>query len=242
MGNDFLESFLTPINPVKICSLIEAGYAPDRVMKMAIASLNGLNNLPVIILSHDNGESSFFKTLSLLNDLFEANAAGFRMTNEGTEKSQPVFYIVKDDITPDIQSKMDEVYKLLKLNPQKSEFPVIFSASKGNGEELCMKTRSMKQILQALSLGVQIPSDHIAKNLSPPLNIEIDPSMQIIQIKSGLKEPTDAFVAVPYEGAWFWIDYQDHMSKDKFTFILFLFTLIDKGSSMNMPTLTIPTR
>lgn len=56
----------------------------------------------------------------------------------------------------------------------------------------------------------------------------------------GPKEPSGAFVAVAYEGAWFWIANDDWESKRTFTSILFLFTLADSGGEQKLPTITIP--
>jgi hypothetical protein len=39
--------------------------------------------------------------------------------------------------------------------------------------------------------------------------------------------PADAFVAVPYRDHWFWIDDRDMLSKRLFSFIMFIFTLVE---------------
>jgi hypothetical protein len=47
---------------------------------------------------------------------------------------------------------------------------------------------------------------------------------------------------VPYRGYWFWID--DHVmgSKRLFTFLMFIFTLVETGGKEGAPVLTIPTQ
>jgi hypothetical protein len=61
-----------------------------------------------------------------------------------------------------------------------------------------------------------------------------------MRIHSGDAQPQDAFAAVSYEGAWFWIANDDWKTKRTFTSILFMFSLADTGSADNLPTITIP--
>jgi len=53
-------------------------------------------------------------------------------------------------------------------------------------------------------------------------------------------KPNDAFVAVPYRDAWFWIDDRDLCSKRAFAFMLMLFTLSDTAQRDPPPLITIP--
>jgi len=62
----------------------------------------------------------------------------------------------------------------------------------------------------------------------------------LLRVHSDSSKPKDAYVAVPYEGEWFWIANDDWRSKRTFTSILFLFTLADSSGEQKLPTLTIP--
>ncbi len=46
-GENFLESFLGPVEPGKVFALIQAGYAADFILELSVDSLNGLRNRPV---------------------------------------------------------------------------------------------------------------------------------------------------------------------------------------------------
>ena len=61
------------------------------------------------------------------------------------------------------------------------------------------------------------------------------PTLQIIH-----QRPDDAFAAVPYRQAWYWIDDRDFASKRLFSFIMFLFTLTDTGEKQGAPIITVP--
>ena len=58
---------------------------------------------------------------------------------------------------------------------------------------------------------------------------------------SSRDRPADAFVAIPYPGHWFSIDDRDVPSKNLFSSLLMLFTLVETGSKDIVPVLSIPT-
>ena len=62
----------------------------------------------------------------------------------------------------------------------------------------------------------------------------------MIRIGSVAARPHDAFTAVRYRGYWFAVDDQDLSSKHVFTFLMFLFTLVETGGKEGAPIVTIP--
>jgi hypothetical protein len=134
-----------------------------------------------------------------------------------------------------------EIRHLLDLSPGQMQFELVYSPMHGGPGKLGVGTRSLLQMLQALSLGINIPEAHRQQELIPPqMEISEDESA-LLRVYSGPKKPDNCFVAVPYEGQWFWIANNDWKSKNTFSSILFLFTLSDSGGEGNLPTITIPT-
>jgi hypothetical protein len=66
------------------------------------------------------------------------------------------------------------------------------------------------------------------------------PIRPLIWVGSAATRPNDAFAAVRYRGYWFAIDDQDMPSKRLFTFLMFLFTLVEIGGKEGAPVVTIP--
>jgi len=64
----------------------------------------------------------------------------------------------------------------------------------------------------------------------------------IMRILNSSEEPKDAFVVVPYRNHWFWIDDKDLRSKGLFSFLTFIFNLVDTGLKEGAPVVTIPAR
>ncbi|MBL9174845.1 MAG: hypothetical protein JNL10_15010, partial [Verrucomicrobiales bacterium] len=60
-------------------------------------------------------------------------------------------------------------------------------------------------------------------------------------VHSGSEKPDKTFVAVPYDGLWFWIDPADLPSKTTLAAVTVLFNFLEAGGSKAAPVLTIPT-
>ena len=147
-----------------------------------------------------------------------------------------------DSASAEIQDKIQEARRLLGVAPHSASLRLVQSPLRGGPGELAVETRSIWQIIGALSLGVQIPAVHTERRLTPPLPPAINEDAFLMRVQSGAERPKQSFVAVPYEGAWFWIADDDWKSKRAFSSILFLFTLSDSNSPQSLPALTIPTR
>ena len=49
-----------------------------------------------------------------------------------------------------------------------------------------------------------------------------------------------AHAAVYYKGHWFWIDDRDFRSKQTFTILMILFSMMESGAQGSLPLVTIP--
>jgi hypothetical protein len=66
------------------------------------------------------------------------------------------------------------------------------------------------------------------------------PIRPLLRVASAAERPAAAFVAAPYQDHWFWIDHRDMPSKRLFTFLMFIFTLVETGGKEPPPIVTIP--
>jgi hypothetical protein len=118
----------------------------------------------------------------------------------------------------------------------------VYSPLRGGPGELGIETRSLIQVMASLAWGVEVPPKHLERKLTPPTPVGRAADVALLRVHSGSSKPEEAYVAVPYEGEWFWVANDDWQSKRTFTSILFLFTLADTGGTQQMPVLTIPTQ
>lgn len=241
-GDKFLSGFMSPVSPVKVFTLVQSGYAVDFILQLSVNSVNGLRNQPISLGSKYQADPEFFRALKLLREIQDARAVGLRVEHATNSLPATVLFFRSDRIAPDVLAKIAEVRQLLGIAPGESIFRLVASPMRGDAGELGVDTRSIWQMLSSLALGVDIPPGHAQRKLAPPMAEALDPELLLLRVHSGPVRPADAYVAVPYEGAWFWIASDDWQSKRTFVSILFLFTLADTGAPQSMPTLTIPTR
>lgn len=241
-GDKFLQGFMNPVSPVRVFSLVQSGYAVDFILQLSVDSLNGLRNQPVSLGSTEAADPEFFRVLELLREIQMARAVGLRVEHPTNGLPASVLFFRSDKIAEGTLAKMAEVRELLGVPATQSTFRLVASPMRGEAGELGVDTRSMWQMLASLSAGVEVPRRHQDRKLAPPMPEALASEKLLLRIHSGSARPADAYVAVPYEGEWFWIANDDWKSKRTFVSILFLFTLADAGAAQNVPTLTIPTR
>jgi len=139
-----------------------------------------------------------------------------------------------------------EVRKMLGLDPQATEFSVVYGLVPANDKQIALLTRSMLQVLQEYASYIEVPELDVAqKRVGPTLSdasIDGIPAGLHVNIRSSLQRPQDAFAAVPYRDHWFWIDDRNLPSKRLFSFLMFAFTLVETGEARAAPMLSLPVR
>lgn len=239
-GERFLEGFLTPLRPVNVFSLIQSGYAADFVLDLCLDSFNGLHNRPTSMASKRQPDPEFFRVLKLMREIQDIGGFGIRFRESDDGETSYVLFFRNKDMDNSAKSKGAEIRRLLKIPMDQQEFELVYTPTRGENGELGIGTRSLWQILAAMSMGIIIPEEHKQKNIVPPL-MEIGAEENaLLHVMSGDDEPKESYVSVEFKNKWFWIADDDWNSKRTFSSILFLFTLADSNGGQNVPTITIP--
>ncbi len=136
------------------------------------------------------------------------------------------------------------VRKMLGIDPTAQEFAIVYGSVAKNDREIAVLSRSILEIIIDLASYIEVPNVHVDENRVNPTQIEESapgrPIEPLIRIHSSREKPADAFVAVPYRNHWFWIDDRDLPSKRMFSFLMFIFTLVETGGKEGAPIVTIP--
>jgi hypothetical protein len=136
------------------------------------------------------------------------------------------------------------VRQRLGLDPTAQDIRVVYGSVAANDRELAILSRSILEILIDLSSFISVPEAHVLEHRVGPTHEDEGgaegPIRPLIRIGSVAERPNDAFAAVRYRGYWFAIDDQDMPSKRLFSFLMFLFTLVETGGKEGAPIVTIP--
>jgi hypothetical protein len=241
-GEKFARSLMKPLPPPAILSLIQAGYPIDLVLRLCVHSVNGVRNRYGGAARARSADPEFYPLLERLRRIQDSGAIALKIqkTNE--------MELIKMSFSGKVDKSVEEdklfVRKTLGLAPVDAEFKVVYGSIAKDDGEIAMLSRSMLEILIDLASYIEVPAMHVEeKQVNPTMPEEIEqgvPVPPLINIHSSANKPEDAFIAVPYQNYWFWIDKHDLRSKSFFSFLMFIFSLTETGGKEGAPIITVP--
>jgi hypothetical protein len=243
-GEKFSRSLMTPIPPASVLSFLQGGYPADLLLRVAVHSINGIRSRFAAGLRMREADPEFYQLTEKLRSIQESGEIGMRVEKVGKQVTTSVVFS-KKTVSPAVQADRAEVRRLLGLNADTNEFSVVYGSVAANDKEIAMLTRSLSEILTDLSSYIEVSAANVEQKRtypSPPPELANDvPVPPLLRVHSSRQKPDDAFAAVRYEGDWYWIDNQDFPSKKLFSFIMFLFSLVEPQEKPGAPIITIPT-
>lgn len=238
-GDDYLRSLLAPVEPKNLLALIQVGYNAELLFTWAVEAINGIHNYSVTLDNTLQAAPEFFEVTSLIRELqIHGIIAWEVVTDPGS--GQDVL-LVLNPLGPDsdLLDERERLAVLLGLNPELDRFRVVYAPARLGDDVLAIQTRSVLQMLGAMSGFVEVPPDQ-ARQTAPGYRMA-GGSERPFHVYSGPDRPDASFASVRYGDYWYWIENHDLLSKRVFTLMLFLTTLTNQPSADSGPVLTIPT-
>jgi hypothetical protein len=238
-GSEFTKNLIHPIPPASILNLIESGNPADVVLVLAVESINGIRNRG-FAGSYQEGDVEFQQVVQTIKKAQASGHVSLRLVSKTDARSSDVVLGIRsENISQELASELDQMRQILGLDPNISEFKVVYGMLPEHNDEIAVRTRSVLRVLTSLALNVQVPDQHLADGLAPVLG-DVDPSHEpLLTVVSGCEPPCDAYAAVCHHGYWFWIDQRDHMSKRTMMYLKILLALADTTRRDAAPALTI---
>jgi len=242
-GERFARQLMTPIPPSAIMTVIQAGFPVERVFRLAVQSINGVDNRRIREAHVVSASPEFYALLKNLHRIQTSGDIGLRVVPG--DRDLQLKMVMRPKLSAGVENARLNVARILGVNPSAREFRLVYGAVPANDNEIAILTRSIYEILIDLSSSITVPEADVTEGRVPPTP-EADlgpdgPIPPLMRISHSAERPADAFVSVPYRGRWFSIDDKDMRSKNQFSFIMFLFTFVETGSKEAAPVLTIPT-
>jgi len=240
-GEKFARSLMRPLPPSAVLGMIEAGYPVDVVLRACVDSINGVRNRFDGPLREQAANPQFYVLLERLRRI--QNSGGISLRVQRNAEKEVTVFAMKGNDDASVNEDSFFVRKTLGLDPTEEEFRVVYGSKAKDGNELAILTRSILQIMNNMASTIEVPDAHVAdkqvKITSPEVTSPGATLPPLIRIQSSSIKPVNAFVAVPYESYWFWIDNRDLQSKGIFSFMMFLFSLTETGGKEGAPVVTI---
>jgi hypothetical protein len=241
-GERFTHELLRPIPPAALFQLVQAGYPVDLIFQLAVRAVNGIYNRSTRPMASRAADPQFYQVLDALRRMQLSEAIDFRHEKRGPTETSVIAF--QRTITPAIERDARFVRSVLGLRLDARELSLTFGAVPRNDRELALLTRSMLEILLELAGRIEVPAADVEDGSAfpvQPARPESGPRDQpLVKIHSGAEPPANPFVAVRYNGHWFWIDNRDFRSKGVFTFLLLLTSLAQTGVVPQAPVITVP--
>ena len=241
-GEKFARSLMAPVPLDSLMFTLQGGVPAEFLLGLTLQSFEGYHNATVMGFHYDPADPGFSRLLHLVGDLQQANLLNIEIISN-VNSNRNGFEIWLQFEPPDrantIQlAEVAEVKVLLSVPSVVNRVSVVFGKRAAQSGVVGMRTRSLLQIMATLGEGVEIPPEHLADGSVGP---GIATPLQVgFKVRSGKKKPDAAFVVVPYDGLWFWIDRQDFVSKSVLATVTLLFNFLGSENSA-APVLTIPT-
>ena len=238
-GDEFLIDLMRPVSITTILGLVQAGYDTDFALELGVSRLNGLKNASVKGGKSYSADPQFLQAVDLLRRIQEADALEVTLGNRATNGVIELSFL-EDNVPEKTLAEIQEVKRMLNLDAACNAYRVVTGSRSGAKGTLAVGSRSVLQIMIALSGFVQVAPKDVAEGRTFA-SFEVDAkSVPPLRVLSGDKAPKDAYVAVRYRNRWFWVDDCDWQSKRTISTIQLLFTLANPIRQQNLPQVTIP--
>jgi hypothetical protein len=244
-GQEFTQQLLTPIPGELLFSLVQSGWPPEQLLMMGLERLNHLENIHFgAVPSKESleGLRIFNHAVQLMVELSRRRVLEIQNNKETLNTNSFVLEQAKDD---DTRALIDELRSMLGLDPDHSSFRVTKRVIGRKPDEITVRVRSLLTLMGFLSRGIEIPAAHIDEKRIVEMTLPDDPELRSLlfplKIHSSVDRPADVFVAVRHHDHWFYITHTDHMSKQAFSLLTYLFQMQAPQAQTLGPMITVPT-
>jgi hypothetical protein len=238
-GQEFARSLLTAIPPEALFALVQAGWAPEGILRLTVRSMNGIENEWAGPAQRRQADPRFNELLRVWGRLRKARAIGLRREGEKGE-AKIILYRVAGKKSEEIETDFRFLSDSLNLDPGVSEFELSYGLVPDKPNVITVLTSSILEILNELAWRVDVPPEHVEKGRTGATFMGADPeAVPLIRVHVSEEPPEDSYVAIQDRDHWYYIADTDVNSKRTFAIVQILLSLTDSGETARGPVVSI---
>ena len=219
-GSDYVKNVLSPISLDTILLLTRSGWAADRVIRLTVNKINGVNNAseasgPTPSMAPKYQEFRLVSDQIKVLQKMDSFTLGYQLEGD----SGRLGFLVKPSQrnTPEVKAFLDAI----NVKTPNNIIPITSDYSgDGGGNTIEINVRSLAGIQFFLSHGVMVPKEDIDKGrvqITKTSTGEVFDWNNVLSdlfvVHSSKDKPESSGVSVQYRGHWFYIKDNDMQSK-----------------------------
>jgi len=245
-GADFVRSVLTPIRLESFILLARSGWTVDRLLRVMVSRMNGLDNAFQASGPTPPAEPPFEEFRQAAQALRALQTQGL-VTSGYRNAADASALALRIEPEAAGSAALAELSALTGLRRTTGVIALDNNAKRQRSDGLGLELRSLAGVMFFLSHGVDVPQHDIeAGRVTVTLSASGEPFDwervvgDLLDVKSQHRPPADATIAVKYRGTWFYIDDTDVQSKYTFMLLRQLGALQAGNIERVAPVLTLP--
>ena len=167
-GNKFMHSMIIPIRPEELFFCVQAGWDAEVILNAGLASINGLRNREFTPEGATRAGAEFARVLQLIDSIRESGLVGVRILVDERNHQSTLLTIHDQNITGQVREEVQELRRLLRLNPAAQELQLVFGAVPASDLEIAVRTRSLVQIMEMIAAEMEVPAEDIQQGRTIP--------------------------------------------------------------------------
>jgi len=237
-GERFARSLMAPVPLDSLLFVMQGGAPAEFILGLTAQAIEGHHNADLQGQNSRPADPEFVEQLRLVGALQRSKAIETEVIRHGDEVEIGLRFHPSSAVATESGQQIARLKTLLGIPEGVDRVKVVFGVHAPEPGVIAMRTRSLMQILRTLGAGVEIQAEHLGDGSASPAALAQPQGG--FRVHSGKDKPEQAFVSVPYEGLWFWVDRRDIVSKTTLSAVTILFNFLEVDSKAS-PVLTIPT-
>jgi hypothetical protein len=247
IGDQLAQSIMRPLSPTELLPLSLTGLPVDVLFRLAVQSVNGLQNSELLGSVSQSGSPDFFRLLYNLRRLQMAQLLGVRLDATPEEKDNGkgklagrLILSIEDKPGVQLHALVIQTRQLLGMPADAKEAVVVYGRTARNRGQVAIVTRPILGVLQQVASEVRVPAEDVESGLTVKTMADSEVfDRPAVIIRSSHRRQSDAYAQVRYRGAWYWIASNDFDSKLTFSVLQLLLTLaqtnVASGTLVTIP-------